>query len=301
MELEVRHLRYVVEVADQRHFSRAAAGVGISQSALSQQILKVERRLGFELFARHPGGTTPTPAGAVFIAEARKAVAAFDAALDRAVRRRRGETGRLVVGFTAASGVGFLPRLLSAFFACHPGVDVQLVEAPFTDRSAGLVRERSDVAFVRLPLEGAGLRAEVVAEEPLFIALAHDHPLATCASVTVADILDEPLVCVAGIDEAWARFWRLDDYRPTTPARVIAYADTCEAEMQIVASGRASVVTSAVAPSHFARPGVAFVPIEGVAPSQVAVAHRAGDPNPLVHAVVRLARELSAAPLGLAA
>lgn len=291
MDLDIRYLRYVVEVADAGHFSRAARRLGMSQSALSQGVLKVERHLGFQLFDRHPSGTTPTRAGRAFVADARKAVLAFDETLDRAGRRRRGETGRLTVGFTAAAGLDLIPRILAAFFDLHPGVDVRLVESAFNDRSAGLSDRGSDVAFVRLPLDDAGLCAEVVAEEPLVIALAGDHALSASGSVAVDDIVDEPLVCAPGADEAWTRFWRLEDYR-RAPAQVVAYADSCEAEMQIVASGRASVVTSAVAVSHFARAGVAFVPIQDVAPSRVAVAHRAGDANPLVHHFVRLAREV---------
>ena len=93
MALELRQLGYVVGVAGRENFSRAAERLGVAQPALSQQILKVERELGFDLFARHPQGAAVTPAGEAFVADARATVAAFDEpwivrAAERAVKNR---------------------------------------------------------------------------------------------------------------------------------------------------------------------------------------------------------------------
>ncbi len=85
MALDIRQVRYVVEVADRGSFSRAAERLGIAQPALSQQVLNVERELGFDLFKRHPRGASVTPAGAAFVEDARAAVCAF--------RRRDGARG----------------------------------------------------------------------------------------------------------------------------------------------------------------------------------------------------------------
>jgi DNA-binding transcriptional LysR family regulator len=292
MALEIRQLRYVVEVADRENFSRAAERLGVAQPALSQQILKVERELGFDLFARHPRGASVTPAGEAFVADAREAVAAFDEAVDRAGRRARGETGRLTVGFTAASALELMPLILGVYSERYPDVDVRLRESTFTDPSAGLATGASDVAFVHPPLAVQGLWSEVLSLEPRFLALPAGHALAWRDSVSVYQILDEPIVGFAGGDEVAESFWLLEEFRDGRPAPVAARVQTHEEKLQIVASGRAVSVMCAASARYYARPGVTFVPIADVPPSPVVVAYRAGAAEPLVHNFVRLAAEV---------
>ena len=292
MALEIRQLRYVVEVADRENFSRAAERLGVAQPALSQQILKVERDLGFDLFARHPRGASVTPAGEAFVADARAAVAAFDEAVDRAGRRARGETGRLTVGFTAAAGLELMPLILGAHSERYPDVDVRLRESTFSDPSAGLASGASDVAFVHPPLAAKGLWSEVLSVEPRLVALPEGHALARRTSVSVREILAEPIVGFPSADEAADRFWLLADFRDGRPAAVLARPETHEEKLQIVASGRALSVVCAASARFYARPGVVFVPIVDVPPSEVVVAFRAGAVERLVHNFVRLAAEV---------
>jgi DNA-binding transcriptional LysR family regulator len=292
MALEIRQLRYVVEVADRENFSRAAERLGVAQPALSQQILKVERDLGFDLFARHPRGASVTPAGEAFVADARAAVAAFDEAVDRAGRRARGETGRLTVGFTAAAGLELMPLILGAYSERYPDVYVRLRESTFSDPSAGLASGASDVAFVHPPLAVKGLWSEVLSVEPRLVALPERHALARRTSVSVREILDEPIVGFPSADEAADRFWLLADFRDGRPAPVLARPETHEEKLQIVASGRALSVVCAASARFYARPGVVFVPIVDVPPSEVVVAYRASAAERLVHNFVRLAAEV---------
>ena len=136
MTLDIRQMRYVVEVAERGNFSRAAERLGIAQPALSQQILKVERELGFDLFARHPRGASVTVAGAAFVEDAQAAVSAFDEAVERAGRRARGETGQLKLGFIAGAAQWLTPLILRAFQESYPKVDLRLRETSFMDPSA---------------------------------------------------------------------------------------------------------------------------------------------------------------------
>jgi DNA-binding transcriptional LysR family regulator len=292
MALEIRQLRYVVAVADQRNFSRAAEQLGIAQPALSQQILKVERELGYDLFLRHPRGALPTPAGEAFVTDARAAVAAFDDAVERAGRRGRGETGRLTVGFTAVSALDLMPLIMGEFAERYPDVDLQLRESTYADPSGGLASGASDVAFVRPPFKTTGLWFEVLTEEPRMLALPVTHRLARRESVSVEEILDEPLVGAPGVDEEWENFWLLGDFRDGRPPTIVGQAETYEAELQMVASGQAVSVTCAASSRYYARPGIVFVPITDIPPSPIALAYRAGEPEPLVQNFVRLAAEV---------
>ncbi len=291
MALEVRHLRYVVQVADDGSLSRAAQRLGVTQPTLSQQVLKVERELGFSLFDRHPRGASPTPAGAAFLSDARTAIGAFDDAVERATRRARGETGELFVGFTAAAGLELTPLILAAYGERHPKVEVHLREHPLSDPSAGLADGSADVAFVRPPLGTPGLWFEPLLSEPRVVAVSSAHPLARRSSVAVAELLDEPMVASGG-DPVSEAFWLLAEHRDGRPSRIAAHADTYETELQIVASGRAVAITCAASARYFVRPGVTFVPVRDIAPSSVALGFRAGEADPLVLGFLGVARQI---------
>lgn len=285
-------MRYVVAVAEHGTFSRAAERLGIAQPALSQQILKVERELGVELFLRHPRGATPTAAGEALILDARTALSAFDGAIASAERLTRGETGELHVGFAAAGALELTPQILTAFAERHPEVQVHLREHPLGDPSAGLADRTADVSFVRPPLGTRGLWFEPLGEEPRVVAVAASHRLAGRASVSVAELLEEPMVGSPGRDAVANAFWLLDDHRDGVPARIAATADTYETELQIVAAGRAITISCAASARYFARPGVVYVPVDDIAPSQVALAHRAGASTTLVRNFLAVAREV---------
>jgi DNA-binding transcriptional LysR family regulator len=254
--LDIRHMRYVVEVADRGNFSRAAERLGIAQSALSQQILKVERELGFDLFDRHPRGASVTSAGAAFVEDAQAAVSAFDEAVERADRRARGETGQLKLGFIGGAAQWLTPLILKR------------VETP-------------------------GLWFEVLIERPRFFAVGVRHPLADRAEVSVAEILDEPIIAINGTDRTWERFWALDDFRDGRPARIAGRVETFEAELQLVASGRGASITCGAMPTTFVRPaGIVFLPIVDVPPSPVVVAYRVGEAGALVRNFVQIATDV---------
>src|ERR1700741_138316 len=101
--MELRHLRYFVEVASARNFTRAAEKLGIGQPPLSQQIKSLERELGVELFRRTAHAAELTGAGEAFLIEAQRVLGGAQRAAQAAQRAARGETGRLRIGFTGSA------------------------------------------------------------------------------------------------------------------------------------------------------------------------------------------------------
>jgi len=202
--MELRQLRYVVAVAEEGNFTRAAARAHVAQPAISQQIAQVERELGAPLFERSSRGVALTAAGAAFLPHARAALAAATAGSD-AVRTLRGElAGDLAVG-TIPSPSDWLVRRLGAFGRRHPAVRVTLragdpemladsVAAGSLDAAAvGVMAGRlpAGPAGKRLP---AGLASQTIASEPLVVAVPPDHPFAGTAAVSLSDLQDDPLV-----------------------------------------------------------------------------------------------------------
>src|SRR5437899_430817 len=171
--MELRHLRYFVAVAEERHVTRAAARLGIQQPPLSQQIRALETELELQLFRRKPRGVELTPAGEAFLAEARIVLERAEHAVLAARRAARGEAGRLGLGFTSsASFHPLVPRAIRAFREAHPLVALSLEEAGTAELVEGLSAERIDAAFVRSPIGPASeLIVHSVLEEEMVAAL----------------------------------------------------------------------------------------------------------------------------------
>jgi len=197
--MELRHIRYFLRVAEDRHFGRAATALGISQPPLSQQIRALEDELGVALFDRTTRRVELTEAGKLFLPEARATIAQAGHAIDVAQRAQLGEIGELSIAFV--SSVPFVPTVaqaLTAFHRDYPNVHLNLVELTRDVQIDGLLHRSIDIGFFRgtvpsdLPLE---LVANLLLEESLVIAVRDDHPLAQRAGpLKIEDLSGVPLV-----------------------------------------------------------------------------------------------------------
>lgn len=190
--IELRHLRYLLAVADAAHITRAAERLGMAQPPLSQQIRQLEHLVGTPLFRRLPRGVAPTVAGQAFIDRARLILRDLDNAVETARRTARGEEGRLAMGFT--SSAAFHPLVTSVVRSLRqasPGVMLTLEEGSTADLIEALRAERLDAALVRSPVESVeGLVIEPVLQEEMLLAVPDQHRLAArtarAAAVRVA-------------------------------------------------------------------------------------------------------------------
>lgn len=193
--MELRQLRYFVAVAEELHFTRAAARLGIAQPALSQQIRRLETTLGVELFSRTKRRVTLTPAGRAFLAEARGTLEQARRAALIARRTAAGELGPLTLGFVGSATDALLPRALPTLRARHPELKVVLREMTSAAQIDALSRGDIDLGLLRPPSPLVpGLRTRLVAREPLVCALPADHPLARRERLTPGDLHGQPFV-----------------------------------------------------------------------------------------------------------
>ena len=149
--MELRYLRYFVAVARERHFTRAAKALGISQPPLSQQIKRLEEEVGTPLFRRLTRGVELTEAGEAFYEDACKILALSDAALEKARGIARGLNGSLSIGITSSDA--FHPKifaLIRQFQVQNMAVQVHQVEANMSSLTTMLAEGELDIAFVRL-------------------------------------------------------------------------------------------------------------------------------------------------------
>lgn len=192
--LELRTLRYFVAVAEELHFGRAAARLGISQPPLSQQIQKLERRLGVPVFERTSRNVALTDAGAVLLEESRRILAAVEGAITATQQAARGELGRLTVAFAATVMFHSLPAIIREFRERFPDVVLELRELPTGMQLSALHAGELDVGFVRQPAPNELLHLETVMREPLVVALSKRHRLAGMETVPIEELAEERFV-----------------------------------------------------------------------------------------------------------
>lgn len=178
--MELRHLRYFIAVAEEKHITRAAERLGIQQPPLSIQIRALERELDVQLFRRQPRGVELTDAGVVFLDRARAILDQVERALATTRRTARGEQGRVVVGFTSSAPFHpFVPRVIRAFREMSPLVSLVLEESGSSELVQGLHNEEIDAAFIRSPVADiVGLTVRPLLQETMVVALPKGHPLA---------------------------------------------------------------------------------------------------------------------------
>ncbi|MFM9368436.1 LysR family transcriptional regulator [Streptomyces sp. Da 82-17] len=195
--MELRHIRAVVAVADHLHFGRAAAQLGIAQPPLSQSVKALERELGVVLFERDTRQVRLTPAGELFVADARGVLALAGQAETRARSAGRGDIGELAVGLVGSAVLRLLPAVLRAYRARRPDVVVRFHEMPTATQLERLRERTLDVGFVRPPLPGPAdteFTVVPVSQEPLVVVLPGDHRLAGRQRVHVRSLADEGFV-----------------------------------------------------------------------------------------------------------
>ena len=193
--MNLSDLRYLVAVADHRHFGRAAEACFVSQPTLSTQIKKLERELGVELFERHPRQVLLTAAGEQVLQHARRAVAEADSIREVARQTRDPETGSLRLGIFPTLGPYLLPHVVPALHRRFPQLELLLVEEKTEVLLQRLHDGVIDVAALALPVDGDHLHSEPLFDEQFVLAVPADHDLAsTKRKVNLSVIAGEQLL-----------------------------------------------------------------------------------------------------------
>ncbi|MFG2006716.1 LysR family transcriptional regulator [Spirillospora sp. NPDC048911] len=190
--MELRQLRYFVSLSEELHFGRAAAREHIVQSALSQQIQRLERELGVTLMERSTHHVALTAAGARFLIEARKILAQVERATVVA-RSATGASPTLRVGIIDSS-YDSMPQILHEVQARHPRLTIHQVEASVPEQYQQLTDGRLDVGIGRAAAAPPQVTSFLFRRDPLGVLVPSGHRFAAMAAVPVADLAREPLL-----------------------------------------------------------------------------------------------------------
>jgi len=278
--VKLHQLGYVVAVAEEQHFTRAAARLHLAQPSLSRQVGLLESELGVLLFNRGPGQglVTLTADGEALLPFIRRVLADVEATGAEARALRGMARGRLSIGATPSLITRVLAPALVEFHASHPGIELLVVEAGSRQLVRQLASGEVDLALVVLPIADPGVDTTPLFDDPLVLAVAPDHPLARRRQVRVADLDGLPLVM----------FREGYDLRAVTLAacrdagvqpRLVSQGGEMDGVLAFVAAGLGAAVVPAIAmPAEsplraipFGHPGLSRT---------VALAHRGDRPVP---------------------
>jgi DNA-binding transcriptional LysR family regulator len=293
-DMELRHLRYFIAVAEELHFGRAAERLFISQPPLSQQIQQLERELGFLLFNRTQRRVELTAAGQLFLDEARETLSGLEKAVAASRRVARGEVGWLGIGFVGTATYEFLPAVLCEFRAHYPDVELVLRELVSAKQAQALRDRRIHVGLARPAAAEEGIVSEALYQEPLLVALPTRHPLAVWERLTLVALAAEPFILFPRHPKpSYADFIvSLCEQAGFTPQVVQETAEIHTAISLVAAGLGVTLVPASVQSVH--REGIAYRHFEEPQPTtELTAIHRAGETSPIVSGFLTTMRNVA--------
>ena len=280
MDLELRHLRCLVAIVDAGTFTDAAIELGVSQAAVSRNLMALEQVLGVRLLHRTSRTITPTTAGVHALAQARQGLAAADNLVAEATT---GHT-RLRVGHAWAAMGRHTREFQRRWAARYPDVELHLIRT--NSLTGGLAEGLCDLAVLRTAASSNRFARATVGYERRYCALAADDPWARRRSI--------------GLDEVSQRTVLIDRRTGTTspdlwpPGAQPQIRETRDIDdwLAIVAAGAGIGITPEGTTAQYRRDGVVFRPLKDAPPIAVQVIWRRHDPHPSTHAAIALLTEL---------
>lgn len=188
--MNLRDLRYLVALADHRHFGRAAEASFVSQPTLSTQIKKLEEELGAELFERSPRQVMLTEVGRSVVERARIVLREAELIRDIARRNHDPESGSLRIGLFPTLGPYLLPHVVQRVRKRYPRLELLLIEEKTEEVLRGLRDGSLDVGVVALPVHDDQLQETLLFEEPFVLAVPTSHSLAASPGPVSADVIE---------------------------------------------------------------------------------------------------------------
>ncbi|NWE12552.1 MULTISPECIES: LysR family transcriptional regulator [Pseudomonas] len=298
--MELRHLRYFIMVAEERHFTRAAARLNMQQPPLSQQIRALEQELGFDLFKRHPKGVDLTAGGLVFLDEARIILARVEQGSLKASRAAQGIEGTLVIAFTSSAAAHpLIPRIIRAYREQYPGVELSINEGSAREVTEDTIEKRIDIGILRAPVgDHQSLTFHRLLNEEMLLTLPVGHPLlkGDTPRITMADLKDERFILVRrpGAPGMYANLIKACQNAGFEP-KIAFEVERMLTNVSLVAAGEGiSVVPASMRDVH--RESVVYCRISDARPrllAPITLVRRTFNPSAPLQNFIGLARELA--------
>jgi DNA-binding transcriptional LysR family regulator len=278
--LELRHLRCLVAIVDAGSFTDAAIELGISQAAVSRNLLALERVLGVQLLHRTSRTVAPTTAGVQVLARARVLLSG----VAELVREAATGHSRLHIGHAWSAFGRHTTEFQRLWRDRHPHVELQLIR--HNTPTSGLAEGLCDLAVVRAPIDLSRWSHALIGHERRYVALAADDPWAARRSIRLAEIPAHTLVIDRRTGTTGLDLW------PGNSRPAVEYTHDIDDWLAAIATGRCVGVTPQSTSAQYRRDGIVYRPLRDAAPVPVHLIWRRHDPHPATHAAVALAMDL---------
>jgi DNA-binding transcriptional LysR family regulator len=283
MDVELRQLRCLVAIADSGTFTDAAIELGVSQAAVSRNLLALEQQLGVRLLHRTSRSVTPTTAGVHVLARARQVLAD----VDELVREATTGHTRFRIGHAWSAFGSHTAEFQRRWAAEHPDIEVQLVRT--NTPTGGLAEGLCDLAVVRTQVDRRFAHA-TIAQERRYCVLPADDPLARKRTVTLDQLRDRTLAIDRRTGSTTVDLWP-EDARPK-----VEYTRDVDDWLVAIAAGRCVGLTPYATVTQYRRDGIVYRPVRDAPPVDVHLIWHRQDPHPATEAAVALISRLYRAP-----
>jgi LysR family hydrogen peroxide-inducible transcriptional activator len=280
--MNLQDFRYLVAVAEHRHFGRAAEACNVSQPTLSSQIRKLELELGVTLLERTNKRVDITPVGSQILVHAQQALA--EARQMEAVARAARDplVGALKLGVIPTLAPYLMPMILKPLRQAYPGLTIELWEDQTRSLIDGVRNHRLDAALLATAPDAPEIGEIALFDEPLLAALPLDHRLAAAPAVTEESLADELLVLADGhclANHALAACGAIKSHS-TRGLQANMQAATLDTLVNLVAAGYGATLIPALAAGFLSQRGIALRPLAGRPFRTIRLVSRPGFPRP---------------------
>jgi len=292
--MELRHLRYLVAVAEELHFGRAAIRLNISQPPLSQQIRQLEKELGVELFQRNKREVRLTDAGKRVVDEAYRVLGQIDHFTKVAAQAGGGEIGHLSVATTGGVS-GTLIRSLKLLAKQSPGVRIELQYMNTGMQVEALREGRIAVGFLNLPVNEPSLALELIQSEPLWVALPRNHPLARYERLSLNSLANQRMILFArrvtpGVHDTITSMCRNEGFDINATHEV----DSLVGALTLVSAGLGVAFCTPSVRKLW--PEISFRPLRNATRIEQGVAYRRDTESPVLRSFLHIVRQTAGKP-----
>lgn len=294
-EMELRHLRYFVAVAEELSFTKAAQKLRLAQPSLTRQVRNLEDEIGVRLLDRSNNRVTLTEEGRRFLFDSKKLLAMCAESVAVVQRMNRGESSHLNIGYVANIHYGLLPATLGTFRKLCPRVALNLFDMTSAEQFQALDGRKIDLGFVGLrpALSGHDLLSECVMHDTILVALPASHPLAKQPKVKLADLAPQFFIGMSAKTDPGAPEWLLETCQSAGFApKILQEADGEPTVINFVANGLGVALMSEQI-TELPHEGVVFRPLAPPLRRESTIAWRADNPSQPLKDYIQIVKDLS--------
>lgn len=291
--MEFRQLKYFIAVAEELNIGRAATRLHISQPPLTRQIQQLEEEFDAQLFLRTARGVELTQAGEMFLRDARNIRDLMEQAVERVREAGQGKRGKMDIGIFGSGILDVIPKVLHAFRARHPDVQIALHQMSKKEQIEALRQHRIIAGFNRMLQPLPDLSSELVMVESIMVAVNENHLLAAKPAILLKELAGQPLILFPSgarpsfIDKVWD-LCAAEGFQPTVSQEV---GDAPTSVALVAAGFGLSLVPEAA--SSLSVPGVVYRRLANAPDAVVDLSciYRSDETSPLLLAFLQTIRE----------